>query len=89
MSWLFPKKKEYKDYYDEAYLLAVFAPKTNLDKLKQQYASMRKNSNNNHIMKAKMAGFMAGLEARNKSRIHLLDKAQQKSIDRDKDDFGR
>ena len=75
MSWLFPKKKEYKDYYDEAYLLAVFAPKTNLEKLKGQYVSMKRTSSNTHIMKAKMSGFMAGLEARNKSRLSLLGKA--------------
>ena len=85
MSWLFPKKKEYKDHYNEAYLLAVFEPKENLEKLKQQYTSMKRNSSNTEVMKAKMAGFMAGLEARNKSRIHQLNKTKQQ----DKDDFER
>lgn len=75
MSWLFPKKKEYKDYYNETYLSAVFTPKENLEKLKKQYFSMKRSSNNNQIMKAKMAGFMAGLEARNKSRFSLLKKS--------------
>lgn len=43
-----PSSKEYKDYYDESYLLAVFAPKANLEKLKKQYSSMKRTSSNTH-----------------------------------------
>lgn len=70
MSWL--KRKEYKDYYNEAYLLAVFSPKQNLEKLEKKYQSMRKSSSNHKKMKALMSGFMAGLEQRNRSRLDAL-----------------
>ena len=88
MAWGF-KKKDHKDYYDEAFLLAVFSPKENLEKLKAQYASMRKTTQNHHIMKAKMTGFMAGLEARNRSRLGLLDQASQQSKAQSKEDYER
>jgi hypothetical protein len=78
MSWLFSKKKEYQDYYNEAYLLAVFSPKENLDQLKKKYQSMKKSASNNKKMKALMSGFMAGLEQRNRSRLETLEKMKSK-----------
>ena len=85
MSWLFPKKKEYKDYYNEAFLLAVFAPKENLEKLTLEYNSKKRSSYNNSILKAKLAGIMAGLEKRNRSRLATL----QNSISIDNQRDGR
>ena len=81
MMWLFKNKKEYQDYYNEAFLLATFAPKENLEKLKKQYVSMKNNNSNNKILKAKMSGFMDGLEKRNRSRLSIL----EKSINQDKE----
>ena len=88
MNWFF-KRKEYKDYYNEAYLLAVFSPKENLERLEKEYQSMRNNNANTAMMKAKMAGFMAGFEARNKSRIEKLREIQSKNKERDKNGYER
>ena len=78
MNWLFKKMKENQDYYNEAYLLAVFSPKENLEKLKNKYQSMKKNNANHKKMKALMSGFMAGLEQRNRSRLEVLEKLKEK-----------
>jgi hypothetical protein len=78
MNWLFKKKKENQDYYNEAYLLAVFSPKENLEKLKNKYQSMKKSNANHKKMKALMSGFMAGLEQRNRSRLEVLEKMREK-----------
>jgi|GEM_PF-4555048 len=75
---MFWKKKGYKEYYDQGFLQATFEPKESLEELKQQYLKKR-NANQNWILKAKMAGFMAGLEARNKSRLDLIEKANRVS----------
>ena len=80
---MFGKKKGYKDYYNTGYLKAVFEPKENLAKLKVQYEQIRPTAKNYTILKAKMAGFMAGLEARYKSRLHLLDASKSMSSTRD------
>ena len=80
MKWLLPKKKDYQDYYNEAYLLAVFSPKENLDRLKQKYQSMKKSAANHKKMKALMSGFMAGLEQRNRSRLETLEKMKTKEV---------
>ena len=78
MNWLFKKMKENQDYYNEAYLLAVFSPKENLEKLKNKYQSMKKNNANHKKMKALMSGFMAGLEQRNRPRLEVLEKLKEK-----------
>jgi len=75
---MFWKKKGYKEYYDQGFLQATFEPYESLEALKQQYLKKR-TANQNWILKAKMAGFMAGLEARNKSRLDLIEKANRVS----------
>ena len=83
MMWLFKNKKEYQDYYNEAFLLATFSPKENLGKLKKKYVSLKKSNTNNKILKAKMSGFMDGLEKRNRSRLSILEESLNQEKERE------
>ena len=85
---MFWKKKGYKEYYDQGFLDATFEPRESLENLKRQYLKKR-TTHQNWILKAKMAGFMAGLEARNKSRLDLLEKANAVAKQQDKNKSDR
>ena len=66
--------------------MAMFSPEEKLEELKKEFESMKATKKNYRQLKAKVQGFLSGLEKRNRSKVYPLDKAKKQNVERGKEE---
>ncbi len=88
MIWDKPKETILQQERDEGYLEAIFCPVESIEAYKRKYKSISPSAKNYRRMRARLEGFMQGLEKRERAR-QLFGKSKQKSREGFDDDLER
>jgi len=80
MIWNKPNEGKLQEERDKGFLEAVFCPLESIEEYKKKYSEIRPGAKNHQLIRARLEGFMNGMEKRERGR-QLIEKGKGKNED--------